>query len=142
MHAGQRKESTQESSHASAKMAESPSSTTSGINNKPRVFRVRNLPAHVDRLSAVELLCGSISDITAQDVRISSLAYDVDVWSWLRTKVATLTLEKIPLGLTSILKDGECTIAVPGIARPLIIDHNFQGITPLNHVSDVEHKYE
>lgn len=123
-------------------MAESQMSTTSGVNNKPRVFRVRNLPEHVDRLLAVELLCDSIDDIAAQDVRISSLAYDVDVWSWLRTKVATMTLQKIPLGLTTIMKGGECTIAVPGLAKPLIIDHNFQGMTPLNDVSDVEHKYE
>lgn len=142
MHDGQRQDKTPGSSHSSAKMAESQSSATSGINKKPRVFRVRNLPAHVDRLSAVELLCESINDITAQDVRISSLAYDVDVWSWLRTKVATMTLAKVPLGLTTILDGGECTIVVPGLAKPLIIDYNFQGITPLNHVSDIEHKFE
>ncbi|KAJ0108485.1 hypothetical protein J7T55_002089 [Diaporthe amygdali] len=123
-------------------MAESQHDNSSSVNVKPRVFRVRNLPAHVDRLSAVELLCQSINGITAQDVRLSSLAYDVDVWSWLRTKTATITLRMIPPVLTSILNDGECTIAVPGLAKPLIIDHHFQGITPLNHVPDDEHKYE
>lgn len=123
-------------------MAESQHDNSSIVNVKPRVFRVRNLPAHVDRLSAVELLCQSIDGITAQDVRLSSLAYDVDVWSWLRTKTATITLRMIPPVLTSILNDGECTIAVLGLAKPLIIDHHFQGITPLNHVPDDEHKYE
>lgn len=123
-------------------MADGPGSNTGNVNNKPRVFRLRNLPAHVDRLSAVELLCGSIDGISAQDVRISSLAYDVDVWSWMRTKVATLTLNKGHSVLNSMLNGGECTIPVPGLPKPLIMDHHFQGITPLNHVPDVEHKYE
>lgn len=123
-------------------MAEGQYANTNSANVKPRVFRVQNLPSHVDRLSAVELLSQFINGITAQDIRLSSLAYDVDVWSWLRTKTATITLHMRSPDLTSILSHAECTISVPGLAKPLIIDHHFQGVTPLNHVPDNEHKYE
>lgn len=74
-----KKDKTEESFHSSAKMAESQSSTTSGINKKPHVFRVRNLPAYVDRLSTIKLLCESINDITMQGIQISSLAYNMDI---------------------------------------------------------------
>lgn len=117
--------------------------TDSLVKHKPRVFRLRNLPTHVDRLSVVELLCQSVEGITPQDVRISSLAHDVDVWSWLRTQTATVTFRTRPPALNSILvAGGECTVPVPGLAKPLIIDDHFYGVTPLNHVPDDAHKYE
>lgn len=127
---------------AQFKMADSQNVNISGANAKSRVFRVRNLPAHVDRLSAVELLCQSIDGAAARDIRLSSLAYDVDVWSWLRTKTATITLHERLRDFHSSLSDGECAIPVPGLAKPLIIDHHFQGVTPLNHVPEDEHNYE
>lgn len=123
-------------------MTEKEPAKTIGINNKSRVFRVRNLPGHVDRLSAMELLCASIKGITAQDVQISSLAYDIDPWACSRTKVATLTFHKEPPALSSSLKGGEYHVSVSGLEKPLIIDHHFRGITPLNHVPDYEHTYE
>lgn len=123
-------------------MAEGQHANANGVNNKARVFRLRNLPGHVDRLSAVELLCQSVNGIAVQDVRISSLAFEVGVWSSSRTKVATMTLHSTPSALESSLKAGECTIKVPGLEKPLIVDHHFHGVTPLNHVPDGEHGYE
>lgn len=123
-------------------MTENNPADITGLNIKARVFRLRNLPGHVDRLSAVELLCAAIKGITAQDVQISSLAYDVDPWAWSRTQVATLIFHREPQALSSSLKGGECSFSVPGLEKPLIIDHHFQGITPLNHVPNYEHKYE
>lgn len=123
-------------------MTENNPANTTGLNNRARVFRVRNLPGHVDRLSAVELLCAAIKGLTAQDVQISSLACDVDPWAWSQAKVATLIFFREPPALTSSLNGGECSISVSGLERPLIIDHHFQGITPLNHVPEYEHKYE
>lgn len=123
-------------------MTENHTAETTGPNIKARVFRVRNLPGHVDRLSAVELLCAAIEDITSQDVQISSLAYDVDPWAWSRTKVATMTFHREPPALSSSLGGGEYLFPVSGLERPLIIDHHFQGITPLNYVPNREHKYE
>lgn len=112
------------------------------VDSKPRVFRLRNLPTHVDRLSAVELLCQSVAGLTAHDVCISSLAREVGIWSRLRTQTATLTFRRYPPTLTSILHGGEGTIAVPGLPKPLILDHHFQGVTPLNHVPEDAHEYE
>lgn len=123
-------------------MADNKVAKTTGLNKKPRVFRLRNIPGHMDRLSSVELLCESIKGITAQDVQISSLAYDVDPWAYSRTKVATLTFQREPPALSSSPKGGEYPISVSGLEKPLIIDHHFQGITPLNHVPDYEHKFE
>lgn len=110
--------------------------------SKPRVFRLRNLPAHVDRWSAVELLCQSVGDIAPQDVMISSLAYEAGPWLRARTQTATIAFRKPPSTLTLGLHGGECTIAVPGLERPLIVDDHFQGVTPLNCLPEDEHKYE
>lgn len=123
-------------------MAESQHANVSGVNNKARVFRLRNLPWSLSSQAAVELLCQSINGITVQDVRISSLATEVGAGSSSKTKVATITFQREIPALVSSLKAGQCTIAVRGPEKPLILDHHFQGVTPLNDVPDAEHRYE
>lgn len=51
--------------------------STTDVNNKPRVFRLRNLRAPVNRRSTVELLCDAIESLMAQYVPRSSPTYDV-----------------------------------------------------------------
>ncbi|KAI1376505.1 hypothetical protein F4677DRAFT_459687 [Hypoxylon crocopeplum] len=63
--------------------------------DKIKVYRLRNLPGHVDRQSAAELFSACIDDASPQDIRISSLAYTVDPWARPPTKIATLTFEKV-----------------------------------------------
>lgn len=107
---------TQAPLRAFVKMAESQCANTTGV-NEPRVFRLRNLPADVNRLSAVELLCDLIHGPMAQCVPISLLAYDVD--GWLRTEVAIVILYKSSSVLTSSLNGVECIITalIPYIHR-------------------------
>lgn len=123
-------------------MAGSQHANVSGVNMKARVFRLRNLPGNVSSPAAVELLCQSSYGITVQDVRISSLASEVGAGSSSRTKVATITFHREIPALVSELKAAQCTIAVREPEKPLILDHHFQGVTPLNDVPDTEHKYE
>lgn len=112
------------------------------IKSKPRVFRLRNLPGHVDRLSAVDLLCKSVEGIAPQDVLISSLAYEADPWLRAPTKTATFVFRSHPPILSSALHGGECNLEVPGLEKPLIIDDHFQGVTPLNSPPEDRHKHE
>lgn len=121
-------------------MSDSQHVNTRGINTMSRVFRVRNLSAHVDRLSAVELMCQSIDSVAAQDIRLSSLAYEVDVCSWLRTKTAIITLHERIRDIHRSHSDGDYTTPGPALAKPLIIDHHFQGATLLKHVPEDKHE--
>lgn len=108
---------------------------------KPRVFRLRNLPGHSDRLSATKLLSQSLG-IDEGDILISSLASDVDKRSHTRMKVATLTFQKLPLGINSRLLAGNFLINSLGLADPMMLDDRFQGVTPLNDVAQHRHTHE
>ena len=114
--------------------------------SKSKVFRLRNLPGHVDRLSAAKLLASALRDdvFTFDSVQIFSLALAVDDWKRRRTKVATLMFEKIPTAVDSHSGSvaQEWSFDVPGLPSPLILDTHFRGMTPLNEVSTAEHEHE
>jgi hypothetical protein len=64
-----------------------------------RVYRLQNLPHHVDRLSATELLARAIDDehVTANDIKMSSLADAIDQVQRWPTKVATVMFTETQL---------------------------------------------
>lgn len=108
--------------------------------SKAKVYRLRNIPEHFDRLSAVEWLARTFGDVSRNDVQIHSLALSVDTWS--PSKTATVTFGKTPSIIDSIDNKRECVIQIPELARPLIVDDHFQGITPLNSMAKEAHKSE
>ncbi|CAG9947930.1 unnamed protein product [Clonostachys rosea f. rosea IK726] len=108
------------------------------FSSKAKVYRLRNIPEHFDRLSAAEWLARTFGDVSLNDVQIHSLALSVDTWS--PSKTATATFRKIPLKIDSIKNTPQCVIKIPELARPLIVDDHFQGITPLNSVAKEAHK--
>jgi hypothetical protein len=118
--------------------------------SKPKVYRLRNIPAHADRLAVTQLVTTALNDpyITAGDVQISSLAPAVELWKRWRTQVATLTFKQVPKLLASqSLKPGEpeptfWSLAVPGLPEPLVLDTQFDGLTPLNETSLENHEYD
>lgn len=112
-----------------------------------RVFRLRYIPAHADdRQAVVRLLCQSIKGITANDVVVSSLADEIVNFHALKTlyRTATIVFSSKPPIVETLLASNtkEHAVPIPGLARPLLIDHHFQGLTPLNHLSDSEHRYK
>lgn len=110
-----------------------------------RVFRLRHLPAHVDdRQSVIQILCRSIDSLTAEDVYVSSLANEVDVRASSLTKTATIIFRGDSHFSDMLLAsdNAEHTVPVAGLAKPLLIDHHFLGLTPLNHVAEYDHTHK
>ncbi|KAH8894176.1 hypothetical protein GQ53DRAFT_744927 [Thozetella sp. PMI_491] len=114
--------------------------------SKPRhtskVYRLRGLPGHVDRLEAVGILSRSLQDVGRDDIHIRSLAAAVDPWERQPTRTATLTFEKTPALIAAHSELGEWKIPVTGLGSPLLIDTHFFGLTALNDVSPAEHRYD
>ncbi|KAI1412373.1 hypothetical protein F5Y13DRAFT_200005 [Hypoxylon sp. FL1857] len=109
---------------------------------KEKVYRLRNLPLHVDRQSAAELLATCVDDLAPHQIRISSLANDVDPWARPPTKTATLTFHETRAASRFNSGPGEWDFPVPGLSKPLILDSHFRGLTSLNEVSATEHQYD
>ncbi|KAI1868417.1 uncharacterized protein JN550_006333 [Neoarthrinium moseri] len=110
------------------------------------VFRVRQLPPHVDRLDAVQLVSKALG-VEPTAIRIFSLARSVD--PWIPTKIATLMFDDASVA-TEILEGAkrpninkradEWNVKVDSLPHELIIDKHFRGLTPLHdptsHVAD------
>lgn len=109
---------------------------------KTKVYRLRNLPDHLDRQSAAELLASCLDDVSLQHVCISSLAYAIDPWTRSSTKTATLTFQSCTLDPLEGSGNGERAFTIPGLAKPLILDEHFRGLTPLNEVNQEWHQYD
>jgi hypothetical protein len=107
---------------------------------KAKVYRLRNIPEHFDRLSTAEWLARTFGDVSLNDVQIHSLALSVDTWS--PSKTATVTFAKIPFIIDCIKNTRQCVIKIPELARPLIVDDHFQRITSLNSMAKEAHKSE
>ncbi|KAK5992042.1 hypothetical protein PT974_05438 [Cladobotryum mycophilum] len=109
---------------------------------KPKVYRVRNLPIHVDRLLTRELLSQALPDLALRDIRIFSVAKVVDRWERQPTRTATVTFCRTPRVIEKKPRSLEWTVQLPGLPRPLIIDTHFLGMTPLNDVTEADHVYD
>jgi len=108
-----------------------------------QVYRLQNLPPHVDRTEATKLLSAILNDrnITAADINIYALALSVGNWTSQLTQVATLTfMEPFPASLPAPGYRGHFAIA--GLLKSLVLDSDFLGLTPLNNVSRAEHTHE
>ena len=107
---------------------------------KTKVFRLRNLPGHLDRLAAIELLSKSLGDVALDDIQIGSLAFSLDNWTHRPTKTATLVFKKTPAIIASDLNGTEWHVPVPALEDVLILDHDFRGWTALNDVDPGQHQ--
>jgi len=106
-----------------------------------KVFRLRGIPNHLDRLDVAELLSGFLPDGSPQDITIASLAPSCDIWSLAESKTATLTFSKLPSIVCLSPNAKEWILPLAGLVRPMVLDHAFFGLTPLNTPSG-DHAYE
>ena len=109
--------------------------------DKPKTYRLREIPSHVDRLGTIKLLSKALGDVTPSDIDVFSLALTRHA-ERPATKTATLMFNKLPSLVTATGDKAAWTIPVHGLQRPLILDTHFLGITQLHDVPDDQHEFE
>ncbi|KAL7947736.1 hypothetical protein V8C42DRAFT_262685 [Trichoderma barbatum] len=107
-----------------------------------KVYRLRGIPEYLDRLGVARLVSKFIPDGDQRDVNVASLAFSCEIWATRRTKTATLTFNKLPGAVIKAPAAGEWPLPDPALGKPLILDDNFFGLSPLNDVPENEHHYD
>ncbi|KAJ8132836.1 hypothetical protein O1611_g785 [Lasiodiplodia mahajangana] len=109
------------------------------------VFRVRGLPHTIKTIDDVaNLVAKTLGDISAHDIRVFSLATNLGFGDNSPSRVATLMFDTGP----SITRDSqsknewEIPIGPPEPGHCLILDTHFKGMTPMNDVKHLSHKYD
>lgn len=107
-----------------------------------KVYRLRGIPEHLDRLGVALLLSRFITDGVQGDIIFGSLALSCERWVSTRTKTATLSFKKLPDIVSRNPDAGEWPLRDLTWAAPLLLDDTFIGLSPLNDVPEDEHRYE
>ncbi|KAL6836241.1 hypothetical protein J3E69DRAFT_320897 [Trichoderma sp. SZMC 28015] len=107
-----------------------------------KVYRLRGIPEHLDRLGVALLLSRFIVNGDQGDVSVGSLALSCERWVNKRTKTATLSFKKLPEAVSRDPDAGEWPLRDPAWLTPLLLDDTFIGLSPLNDVPEHEHHYD
>ncbi|KAK4077349.1 uncharacterized protein Triagg1_3681 [Trichoderma aggressivum f. europaeum] len=107
-----------------------------------KVYRLRGIPEHLDRLGVALLLSRFITNGDQGDVGVASLALSCERWVITRTKTATLSFKKLPDIVSRDPDAGEWPLRDPTWLAPLLLDDTFIGLSPLNDVAEHEHHYD
>jgi hypothetical protein len=106
-------------------------------------FRVRRVPAFVDRVGLVQFLVSTVEGIgSPESIRIFSFAPSPGDWSNPPSQTATLQFTEVPVRFPRTQGENEWPVAVPGQKLPLLFDVHFLDFTPLNHVQVEVHDFE
>ena len=109
----------------------------------PKVYRLSNLPYHVDDSVVAELLSRALGDVAFDGVRIFSLATSANPWEKPVTKVATVMLVSVPAIVEAQMNKSQWNLMVDkDVSYNLILDTHFLGMTPLNEVSPEHYEIE
>lgn len=107
-----------------------------------KIYRLRGIPEHLDRLGVARLIGTFISDGDERDVNVASVALSCEIWAVTRYRVATLSFKKLPDAVRNNPTAREWPLPVLALPRPLVLDDTFLGLSPLNDVSEHRHAYE
>ncbi|KAL7815736.1 hypothetical protein V8C26DRAFT_103026 [Trichoderma gracile] len=107
-----------------------------------KVYRLRGIPTHLDRLGLAQLMQPFLPDGKLEDISVASLALSCDFWSRNPTQTATLTLRKLPNVVRAAAAAGEWQLPVLALPKPLVLDDTFFGLTPLNDVPELQHQHD
>ncbi|KAL7810778.1 hypothetical protein V8C44DRAFT_350038 [Trichoderma aethiopicum] len=107
-----------------------------------KVYRLRGIPEHLDRLGVAQLMQPFLPSGKMEDITVASLALSCDFWSRTPTKTATLTLRSLPDVVRASPGAGEWQLPILALPKPLILDDTFYGLTPLNEVAEVQHHHD
>ncbi|PTB72047.1 hypothetical protein M440DRAFT_1405803 [Trichoderma longibrachiatum ATCC 18648] len=107
-----------------------------------KVYRLRGIPEHLDRLGVAQLIRPFLPSEKLEDITVASLALSCGFWSRSPTKTATLTLRSLPDLVRAAPGAGEWQLPILALPKPLILDDTFYGLTPLNEVSEFQHRYD
>jgi hypothetical protein len=106
---------------------------------KPKVFRLRQLPGTANETLALILLSKGLGGIPVESIRLYSLATSLSPWR--PSKTATLMISPLPILLKESGDKDEWQIDVNGLEEPLVLDTHFRGFTPLREPTS-EHCFE
>ncbi|KAI1477553.1 hypothetical protein F4774DRAFT_388654 [Daldinia eschscholtzii] len=106
---------------------------------KPKVFRLRQLPGNANESQALVYLSIGLGSIPVDNIQIFSLATSLSPWR--PSKVATLMFNPLPTLLQQDQGKDEWQIRVNGLELPLILDVHFRGLTPLRDPTP-NHSYD
>ncbi|KAJ1323474.1 adenosylhomocysteine nucleosidase [Microdochium nivale] len=139
------------SSHSSSLPQYTPPAkpTTPGIQDDyvGAILRLRNLPLGVDKATAAKFAAGMFNNpnISPEDVTVHTLATTTELWGEARRGVATLSIATRAIFTNkSTAPDGsyDWTAQPAGSSNRLLIDTHFKGLTVLNDVPPVEHRFD
>ncbi|KAI0155141.1 hypothetical protein GGR57DRAFT_88992 [Xylariaceae sp. FL1272] len=105
-------------------------------------FRLRRCPVNTTAKTCEEWLSLAFIDVQAEEIKVLSLATNLDPWERPRTKVATLMFLTTPTLILEQEAENEWILPIDGLTEPLILDTHFLGLTPLNDVDDAAHEYD
>lgn len=111
--------------------------------SKAKTYRIRQLPCILAYPRQVaSFLSSVVPGLLAEDVRVFSLARNLNPLEIPATKIATVMFHRVPP--TFDTDDSEWVIAgqPAGLVRDILVDTHFQGFTPLNEVPEDEHDME
>ncbi|KAI1130797.1 hypothetical protein F5Y10DRAFT_275838 [Nemania abortiva] len=115
------------------------------------VFRLRGLPHSIETTDDVaNLMAKSLGDISANDIRVFSLATNLCFGDNSPSKVATLMFATSPsiVARESKSKGGqsknewEVQIQIPELRHHLVLDLHFEGMTVMNDLEHLSHRYD
>ncbi|KAI1801017.1 hypothetical protein F4811DRAFT_481281 [Daldinia bambusicola] len=99
---------------------------------KPKVFRLRQLPGNTNEYQALVYLRIGLGNMPVENIQIFSLAKNLSPWR--PSKIATLMFNPLPDLLQQGQGKDEWQIRVNGLEQPLILDIHFRGLTPLRDI--------
>jgi hypothetical protein len=110
--------------------------------NSP-TFRVRRVPAFVDRVGLVQFLVSTVEGIgSPENLRIFSFAPTPGDWTKPSSQTATLQFIEVPARFSRSEGENEWPVAVLSQKLPLLFDIHFLDFTILNHVEAEVHDFE
>ena len=109
----------------------------------PPTFRIRRVPAFVDRSSLAQFLVSTVEGIDfLGNLRIFSLAPTPGDWSKPSSQTTTLQFLEVPARFSRSHGENEWPVSIPDQKLALLFDVHFLDFTTLNYVESEFHDFE
>ncbi|KAI1321681.1 hypothetical protein F5Y16DRAFT_416784 [Xylariaceae sp. FL0255] len=107
-----------------------------------RVFRLRGLPLNINREDVASLVSQCLGDMQPQNIHVYSLATSLLFGGKPLSMMATVMFDTMPARLQNYQIEYEWEISSQNSEWSLTLDHHFMGMTPLNDLDHLSHKFD